>query len=693
MGMVNIGKFNVDIVERRIFTSEGELPVEPKVIDVLCYLMQYPDRFVSLQELHAQVWSGRVVTDTAVRRTISKLRALLEDTDPDAPRYIKSQMKRGYQFIYLVDTVIDEVSSEPSSVEVDQSMQPDIHTHTPGNIKKWKPWYGVLFVLLMLVIATVFWLQNGNKDQVALQHKPVVEIAGEKRFLSVSADGRFHTFTGRLSKTGVWQPYLYDFKLGQLQRIPISKEAAYHIVSMVNNDTVVISSFENGKAKLYLHSALDLKATAKILELPEFSDIGQVLSYKDKFVLINGRKKGEHNGLYYLLDTETAALKQFTYSSVPGSVDFGAVLSPDKKHLALIRRDAIHRVQIYAIADKTLIAEQSFAEGAVGADELNLMWLTADKLLINFADKNKKLNIQTGEASILPWPERFTGFGRDAAGNYYGLLLKPQNKDFFQIQLPDLDTVQKYFSFSGHAMNLTYSQTPGQLWLIEQATSAYQLFRFYPQTGEKKLILEQAEPFTVLAEMPDYLLLLQQHQLKMLDQRSGELKNISYENQQVHNATPALSGHKIIFSEKIGNDWLINVYDRNSNTQSRILKGYRLLLPWQGRYVAADAAGKFYLLDADYQQIKELPMALNFAQRYQVGLYGDKLITSNLMVDSNWVLTTLNLVTLDYQRQLSRTLPMKSNFSFNHDGSFAIITTENEHTNQLVRLGYNFGYN
>lgn len=697
MDIVNIGKFNVDIEGRRIYTSQGEVPVEPKVIDVLFYLMQYSERYVSLQELHAEVWPGRVVTDTAVRRTISKLRALLEDTDPEAPRYIKSQMKRGYQFIYQseqVEAAIPAVAENNVAEAAVSFVKPELVTVQPGFNKKASPnWYVIGTLLLLFAALIAFLLQKNMQDNQVMRNSPVVDIAGEKRFLSVSEDGRFHTFTGRLSKTGLWQPYLYDFKLGQLQRISIPKDAAYHIVSVVHNDTVAISSFENGQAKLYLHSALDLKAPAKTIQLDELSDIGQALSYQDNLVLINGRKKGENNGLYYLLDLEKITLKQFTYSSLQGSVDFGAALSPDKTHFALIRRDSAHHVQIYRIADKKLVAEESFAQGSVGADEFNLMWLNDHDLLINYADKHKKLNIQTGATTLLPITERFTGFGRDAAGNLFGLLLQPQNKDFYQIQLPDLDTVQRYFSFTETAVSLAHSQEPGKLWLVEQINSGFQLFRFYPATGEKKLSLTQKNPFTVLAESEDYLLLLQQHQLKLLDQNSGDLKNISYENQQVHNAIPALDRHKIIFTEKIGEEWLINVFDRNTNTQSRLLKGYRLLLPWEKQYIAADPQGQFYLLDSSYQQIKQLPMQVNFSQRHQVGVYGDKLIATNLMADSNWALATFDLVTANYQRQLSSSLPMKSDFSFNNDGSIAIVTTENEYTNQLVKIGYNFGYN
>ncbi len=51
-------------------------------------------------------------------------------------------------------------------------------------------------------------------------------------------------------------------------------KVAYHIVSMLNNDVVAISSQENGVAKLYLYSALNLNLPTKPLLLEEFSDIG-----------------------------------------------------------------------------------------------------------------------------------------------------------------------------------------------------------------------------------------------------------------------------------------------------------------------------------------------------------------------------------------------------------------------------------
>jgi DNA-binding winged helix-turn-helix (wHTH) protein len=699
MGMVKFGTFQVDIEELRIYTIEGELAVEPKVIDVLCYLIKNSERFVSLQELHAEIWSGRVVTDTAVRRTISKLRAVLGDTDPDAPLYIKSQMKRGYQFIYVSEPA--QTSDSPAMVAenamIGNTLQPSTKKMKATSPSLSRFWYAI-FATLLISLSAVFtfkWINTTN-EQEEIKTSPLVNIAGEKLLLSVSSDGRFHAFTGRLSKTDGWQPYLYDLKLGRLQKIDTPNGAAYHFVSVVNNDVVAISSLENGQAKLYLYAVADLKTPVRTILLNEFSDIGQAVTYQDRLVLINGIKKGEKNGLYYLLDLDNETVKQFTFSSRNGSVDLSIVLSPDKKHFALVRRDSGHQVQIYRTQNKELLAEELLDRTKATSDELNLVWRDNERLILNYSDKFKLLNIVSGERVMLPVTERFTGLGRDATGHFFGLLKRPQKKDFYQIQLPNLDSIERYFSFDKHAISLNYSQTPGKLWLLEQYKANVQLHHFNPDTGEKKLYLTTNELFSVVAESKNatfLLLLFNNNQLKQLDQMTGELKSISDVNQQVWSASFAEDDNTVFFSEKIGDAWQINAFDRKTMSQSLVLKGYRMLLPWRDHFIVADAKGTFYLLDQDYQLVKQLRLEVNFNLLHQVSLRGNTLITANIGSDSNWALSTLDLVTEQYERRLSKQLPIKSTFSFNNDGREALVFVENEYDNQLVRVGYNFGYN
>jgi len=96
--VIKFGSFELDNDSQLLYKDGEELALEPKLVEVLQYLLDHRDRYVPLSELHDEVWAGRIVSDTAVRRTISKLRQALDD-DVHEPLYIKSLPKRGYRVI------------------------------------------------------------------------------------------------------------------------------------------------------------------------------------------------------------------------------------------------------------------------------------------------------------------------------------------------------------------------------------------------------------------------------------------------------------------------------------------------------------------------------------------------------------------------------------------------------------------
>jgi DNA-binding winged helix-turn-helix (wHTH) protein len=107
------GDYYLD-VERRLLLDQhnNEIEIEDKALDVLLYLISARDRYVSLQELHDQVWAGRIVSDSAVRQTIAKLRKVLSD-QAEQPTFIKSVAKKGYRFISSVDRATSD-APEPA---------------------------------------------------------------------------------------------------------------------------------------------------------------------------------------------------------------------------------------------------------------------------------------------------------------------------------------------------------------------------------------------------------------------------------------------------------------------------------------------------------------------------------------------------------------------------------------------------
>lgn len=95
---LRIGKWRISPALDRISSAEGELHLEPKVMDVLVVLARHAGRVVSKDEILDAVWPDTAIADGALFRYVSLLRQALGD-DRRQPRYIETIPKRGYRLI------------------------------------------------------------------------------------------------------------------------------------------------------------------------------------------------------------------------------------------------------------------------------------------------------------------------------------------------------------------------------------------------------------------------------------------------------------------------------------------------------------------------------------------------------------------------------------------------------------------
>jgi TolB-like protein/DNA-binding winged helix-turn-helix (wHTH) protein len=79
------------------------IEIEPKVFDVLLYLLHHRDRLVSKDELLDNLWPGQVVSETALTRCIVAARKAVGD-DGGKQQIIKTQHGRGYRFVAPLTT-------------------------------------------------------------------------------------------------------------------------------------------------------------------------------------------------------------------------------------------------------------------------------------------------------------------------------------------------------------------------------------------------------------------------------------------------------------------------------------------------------------------------------------------------------------------------------------------------------------
>jgi DNA-binding winged helix-turn-helix (wHTH) protein/tetratricopeptide (TPR) repeat protein len=100
----------VDPQRNRVTGPEGEVSLQPKVIDLLCVLAERHGEVLSRAELIDTVWGREFGADESLTRAISQLRKAFGDTR-DEPQVIETISKRGYRLIIAPELIGAEGSA------------------------------------------------------------------------------------------------------------------------------------------------------------------------------------------------------------------------------------------------------------------------------------------------------------------------------------------------------------------------------------------------------------------------------------------------------------------------------------------------------------------------------------------------------------------------------------------------------
>jgi pimeloyl-ACP methyl ester carboxylesterase/DNA-binding winged helix-turn-helix (wHTH) protein/class 3 adenylate cyclase len=96
--VLSFDRFRIDTARAQLFDPSGAIPLTPKALTLLEYLVSHPGRLVKKEELLEAVWPGVFVADGALKVCIREIRRALGD-DARAPRFIETAHRRGYRFI------------------------------------------------------------------------------------------------------------------------------------------------------------------------------------------------------------------------------------------------------------------------------------------------------------------------------------------------------------------------------------------------------------------------------------------------------------------------------------------------------------------------------------------------------------------------------------------------------------------
>ena len=115
--VLTFGDHRLDIKRRELRRGTELIDLEPKVFDLLAFLVEHRDRVVSKDDLLQEVWGGRIVSESTVTTRINAVRRALGD-DGTAQRLVRTFTRKGIRFVGEVTEMSDPAAptaSDPPS--------------------------------------------------------------------------------------------------------------------------------------------------------------------------------------------------------------------------------------------------------------------------------------------------------------------------------------------------------------------------------------------------------------------------------------------------------------------------------------------------------------------------------------------------------------------------------------------------
>lgn len=181
-----VGTYRIDVGGCQVSRGDTIVPVEPKVFDLLIFLIENRRRVVPKDELVDQIWNGRAISDAALSSCIQSARRVLDD-DGRQQLLIRTVHRRGFRFVGAV-----EVSGQASLSEHGFALQPANSGRAPP---------------LAPVKTDAIGPDNPICDvDLSLPHRPSIAVLplqpmGSEQDQALMATGLTHDITVRLART------------------------------------------------------------------------------------------------------------------------------------------------------------------------------------------------------------------------------------------------------------------------------------------------------------------------------------------------------------------------------------------------------------------------------------------------------------------------------------------------------------
>jgi transcriptional activator of cad operon len=199
-----IGQLTFDSGSRELCSATETLYLEPQAYQLLSLFIAAEQGQLSRDQMIEQLWAGRVVSESAINKSVSLLRKAFAQLDPATP-YIETLPKVGYRLCQTVTPEVTEMSEKAETVlqAVNSPAEPAIAVETTTAVHtaavkssglKTKLILGVLWTAPLLFFVLWFFITLAPEPEklptpYINEPVPVSHAQGVEYNLSLSKDG------------------------------------------------------------------------------------------------------------------------------------------------------------------------------------------------------------------------------------------------------------------------------------------------------------------------------------------------------------------------------------------------------------------------------------------------------------------------------------------------------------------------
>jgi TolB-like protein/class 3 adenylate cyclase/Tfp pilus assembly protein PilF len=111
--VIRFGDFELDLALFELRQSGERIPLEPQVFDLLVFLARNSHRTVTREEIYAEIWKDRIVSDAALSSQIKAARRAVGD-DGTSQHTISTVHGRGFRFVAPIENGRNAEAIEPA---------------------------------------------------------------------------------------------------------------------------------------------------------------------------------------------------------------------------------------------------------------------------------------------------------------------------------------------------------------------------------------------------------------------------------------------------------------------------------------------------------------------------------------------------------------------------------------------------